>query len=140
MPTTTPTPEQPMTRRESWPDEVIVTAWHDPVVEQAAGATATASDDTLMWWSNTLGPSAVLLARHLAIYATDGAVVTWPLADLGLTVGISRSVVAHTLDRLTRFGVITRRGDMVAVRLMLPPLTERQWVRLPAYLADAYRP
>lgn len=140
MPTMTPTYEHPVTPRESWPDEITVTVWHDPLVEHAAGATATASDDTLLWWSNTLGPSAVLLARHLAMYAADGAVVTWPLTDLGLTFGISRSVVAHTLDRLARFGVITRRGDMVAVRLVLPPLTERQRVRLPAYLADAYRP
>jgi hypothetical protein len=136
MDTTAPT-DNPTRPREPWPTEITVVAWHDPLVENAAGAIPTASDDMLLWWGNTLGPASVLIARHLALYAADRPAV-WPLDDLGSTFGLARSVVTHTLERLARFGVVTRHGSTVAVRLMLPPLTARQRERLPRYLADAY--
>ena len=50
----------------------------------------------------------------------------------------TEGVVTHTLERLARFGVMTRHGSTVAVRLVLPPLTARQRERLPRYLANAY--
>lgn len=131
--------QRPSHRREPWPDAITVIAWRDPVVENLPGAIATTSDDLLIWWPNSLGPTSVLMARHLATYATDGASV-WSLDDLAGTFGVMPSVVARTLDRLARFGVIARHGSTVAVRLTLPPLTGRQHGRLPRYLADAYRP
>jgi len=51
--------------------------------------------------------------------------------------GHANSRLDHTLTRLERFGIITRRGAVIAVRLMLAPLTRRQREALPAYLADA---
>ena len=132
--TTNPASSRP---REEWPSDIAVVAWPDPVVDHAVGAIPTASDEALLWWASTLGPSALLIARHLAIYAAEGP-STWPLDELGRTFGISVGVVQHTLDRLVRFGVANRRGHEVAVRLMLPPLTRRQFERLPRYLAAAY--
>jgi hypothetical protein len=129
--------DHPTRLREPWPTEITVVAWHDPLVETSHGAIPTASDDMLVWWSNSLGPASVLIARHLALYAAEGATL-WSLDDLGGTFGLARSVVTHTLERLARFGVINRHGSTVAVRLMLPPLTARQCERLPRYLADAY--
>jgi hypothetical protein len=81
----------------------------------------------------------MLMAHRFATYAADGPSV-WPLVDLAQTFGLGQSLgrVTHTLDRLARFGIIARRGDTVAVRMMLAPLTARQRVRLPGYLADAY--
>lgn len=136
MPTATPAQHQTK-RREPWPTEITVVAMQDPVVDQLPDATPTTSDDTLLWWAGTLGPTAVLLARHLAAYAAEGPTL-WPLEDLGRTFGIGPSVVAHSLERLVRFGVAARHGGTVRVRLMLPPLTARQRERLPQYLADAY--
>jgi hypothetical protein len=130
---------RPARQREPWPDTITVVAWRDRLIERAPGAIPTVSDDVLVWWTNTLGPSAVLLARHLATYAADGELV-WSLVDLAGTFGVSRSVLAHTMDRLVRFGIVARHGSTVAVRLMLAPLTMRQRERLPRYLADAYRP
>lgn len=128
----------PTHRRDPWPDTTVI-AWRDPVVEGVPGAVATTSDDVLIWWPNSLGPTSILMARHLATYASERESV-WSLDDLAGTLGVMRSVAARTLDRLTRFGVIARHGSTVAVRLMLPPLTARQRERLPRYLADAYHP
>jgi len=129
---------RPTRQRELWPDTITVVAWRDPVIEQASGAIATTSEEFLTWWAGTLGPSSVLVARHLTMYATDGE-VEWPLDELGATFGLGRTQLGHTLDRLARFGVIVRHGSTVAVRMMLGPLSRQQIERLPRYLADAYR-
>ena len=136
MSTTAPT-DNPTRPREPWPTEITVIAWRDALVENAPGAIPTASDEMFLWWGGTLGPASLLIARHLCLYAAEGATV-WPLDDLGSTFGLARSVVTHTLERLARFGVVTRHGSTVAVRLVLPPLTARQRERLPRYLADSY--
>ena len=121
------------------PREITVVAWRDPVVDDAPGAIPTASVDALIWWTPTIGPTGMLMAHRFAIYAADGP-STWSLVDVAQTFGLGAALnrVEHTLDRLDRFGVISRHGTTVAVRLMLPPLSERQRVRLPDYLANAY--
>jgi hypothetical protein len=90
----------PITRNarhsEPWPDAIVVVAWRDPVIEHAPGAIATTSDEFLTWWTNSLGPSSVLVARHLALYAADGE-VEWPLdgvANRGCS-GSPNSRIAH---------------------------------------------
>jgi hypothetical protein len=132
----------PITRssrhREPWPDVIVVVAWRDPVIEQSSAAIAITSDEFLTWWTCTLGPSSVLVARHLALYAAGGE-VEWPLDELAGTFGLGRTQLGHTLDRLARFGVIARHGGTAAVRMMLGPLTRQQLERMPRYLADAYR-
>jgi hypothetical protein len=128
---------RPTRRTEPWPDTITVVAWRDPVIERAPGAIATASDDFLTWWTSTLGPSSVLVARHLAVYAAEGD-VEWPLDDLAATFGLGRTQLGHTLDRLARFAIVARHGSTVAVRTMVGPLGQQQLARLPRYLAEAY--
>ena len=139
MTVTTPTVDQHTTAEALMPDEITVVAWPDPVVDEVAGAIPTASVDALIWWTPTVGPTGILMAHRFATYAADGP-STWPMVDVAQTFGLGHALsrVTHTLDRLERFGLISRHGGTVAVRLMLPPLSERQLVRLPAYLADAY--
>jgi len=119
-----------------WPDVITVIAWNDPVIEQAHGSIATTSDEFLIWWGNTLGPTALLVARHLALYATDGE-SEWPLDQLAGTYGVGVATIGRTLDRLARFGIVARNGSTVAVRLIAGPLSQRQIDRLPSYLAEA---
>lgn len=139
MTTATTPSHQPATAEDLTPRAVTVIAWPDPVIDDAAGSIPTASDDALIWWTPTIGPTAMLMAHRFATYAADGPSV-WPLVDLAQTFSLGQSLgrVTHTLDRLARFGIVARHGDTVAVRLMLAPLTARQRVRLPGYLADAY--
>lgn len=119
------------------PDEFTVIAWRDPVVEEAPGSITTWSDEALIWWTPSVGPTSMLMAHRLAAYATQGP-TTWTATDLAATFGMgtSRTRLDHTLDRLERFGIITRHGTSIAVRLMLAPLTRRQRETLPGYLAD----
>ncbi len=138
--TTATTPSlQPTAAGDLTPRAITVIAWPDPVIDNAAGSIPTASDDALIWWTPTIGPTAALMAHRFATYAADGPSV-WPLVDLAQTFGLGQALgrVTHTLDRLDRFGIVARHGDTVAVRLMLAPLSARQRVRLPGYLADAY--
>lgn len=137
MDTTVVPLSRPARHAEPIPDPITVIAWRDAVVEEAPGSMSTTSDEFLVWWANWLGPTAVLLARHLALYAADGE-SEWPLEELAGTFGVSESVIGRTVDRLRRFGIVTRHGSTVAVRLTVAPLTQRQIARLPAYLADAY--
>lgn len=121
------------------PRTLAVVAYPDPVVENSAGSIPTASDDALIWWTPSVGPTAMLMAHRFATYAAEGP-SSWSLVDLAQTFGAGNSTgrMLHTLDRLERFGIIVRRGDIIGIRLWLPPLTSRQRARLPEYLAYVY--
>ena len=138
--TTTSTPSTRTSTTENLtPRTIAVVAYPDPVIEATPGAILTASDDALIWWTPSVGPTAMLMAHRFATYAAEGP-STWSLLDLAQTFGAGSSTgrTLHTLDRLERFGVIVRRGDIVGIRLWLPPLTARQQARLPEYLAYVY--
>lgn len=117
---------------------LVVVAWHDPVVESVPDAIPTASDEALVWWTPLVGPTGMVMAHRFATYATTGP-TTWTAEEVCATFGMghANSRLDHTLTRLERFGIITRRGAVIAVRLMLAPLTRRQREALPAYLCDA---
>ena len=135
-----PTPAQPATidGTSAAAPCLVVVAWHDPVVESAPDAIPTASDEALVWWTPLVGPTGVVMAHRFATYAATGP-TTWTIEEVCATFGMghANSRLDHTLTRLERFGIITRRGPVIAVRLMLAPLTRRQREALPAYLADA---
>jgi len=116
-----------------------VDAWHDPIVEAAAGAVRTDTDDALVWYTPSIGTIGMAMAHRFARHATDGPSL-WTIEDIALTFGIGNSAarVWRSLDRLDRFGIINRTGDRIAVRLWLAPLTQRQIAQLPPYLAAAY--
>ncbi len=118
--------------------ELTVVAWRDPVVESQPGAIPTWSDDALVWWTPSVGPTGMLMAHRFAAHASEGP-TTWAAADLAATFGMSGGIsrLIHTLARLERFGIISCDRSTIAVRLMLAPLTRRQRAGLPGYLADA---
>jgi hypothetical protein len=120
--------------------DLVVVAWRDAVVEQAPGSVATASEDALVWWTPSVGPTGMLLAHRLAFRAADGP-VRLLVADLCAALGMGRAHgrLERTLGRLDRFGIVAWHGGTVAVRLALAPLTVRQRTALPPDLAASYR-
>ncbi|HEX6418908.1 MAG TPA: hypothetical protein VFZ77_10445 [Acidimicrobiales bacterium] len=148
-PTPTETTTSPVTRQPSGTGpaadptaagiELTVIAWPDPVIEGLPGAMPTASDDALVWWTPFVGTIGMVMAHRFAAQAADGP-SRWSIEDIAGTFGIAATParVLRVIDRLERFAIIRRRGNTIAVRLWLPPLTERQRRRLPAYLADAW--
>jgi hypothetical protein len=126
-------------RLTSVTDVIVVKAWRDEIVEAMPGAIETASDSCLLWLCSSVGSIGTLMAHRFAQYAAAGP-TTWMVDDIGRTFGIGESYgrVNHTFDRLERFGIIRCEGLSVSVRLWLPPLSERQRERLPAYLAAVY--
>ena len=91
------------------------------------------------WFLPSLGPLSLAMAHRWSQYASQ-APSTWMVEDIAKTFGIGESIsrVCQPIDRLEKFGIIRRTGRTVAVRLSLPPLTERQIARLPDYLAAVY--
>ena len=136
---TTSNPTEPATDHSDVEVSTLtVVAWQDPLVETMPGAMPTASDQALVWWTPSVGPTGILMAHRFAAYAVDGP-SQWTVPDIAATFGMgnSRGRVMHPLARLERFGIVSCHGSEVAVRLMLAPLTRRQRVSLPGYLTDA---
>jgi hypothetical protein len=139
--TTTPTmpTDEHVERLLSAREMLTVVAWRDPVIDSTPGAMRTDSDDALVWYTPSVGTIGMAMAHRFARHATTGP-STWTIEDIARTFGIGPSParVGRSLDRLERFGLIRRTGPVVAVRLWLAPLTDRQRCHLPAYLAAVY--
>lgn len=111
-----------------WPDPIVDTIGHDPRSPYAE-----------TFWLPTLGPTSLLLLRHLANRfdsSPDG--VELRVADASLALGVgnrdgSSSPVVRTLARLEQFdlAVAGSPSPTIAVRRTLPPLHERHVRRLP---------
>jgi hypothetical protein len=106
-------------------------------VVEAAGWPA-ASDATLVWLAPIVGPASVVMMHRLGSYAAEGSSV-WEPAELGATFGLGVSMLARTIERLCRFGLVEVHPPGLAVRVSVGPLSQRWVAQLPAYLADAYR-
>jgi hypothetical protein len=96
------------------------------------------------FWLPTLGPTALLLLRHLADRFDRDASVTLPLADTSAALGLgaregNSSPLVRTIGRLVQFDLAhdNRRGE-VAVRRTLPPVNRRHVRRLPTSLQAAH--
>jgi hypothetical protein len=120
-------------------DIITVIAWRDEAIEANPNSTPTTSDSSLVWWVPSIGSIGCVVAHRWSHYAATGP-STWMVEDIAKTFGIGESVgrVRQSIDRLEKFGIIRRTGRTVAVRLWLPPLSERQRSRLPGYLAAVY--
>jgi hypothetical protein len=125
------------------PAAILVTPWLDPVVD-------TLGYDPRSWyaetfWLPTLGPTALLLMRHLADrFDRDAAGVTLPVADTSAALGLgaregNNSPLLRTIGRLVQFDLAhdNQRGE-IAVRRTLPPVNRRHVRRLPASLQAAH--
>ena len=122
-------------------ETITVVAWRDPVVEAMPDATLTATNDTLVFQLPVLGPTATLIAHRLAGYAALGEPRQFTMGDLARTFGLANSTarVQASLRRLEDFDVVKINGDVVAIRLALPPLAAHRRRQLPGYLAEEYR-
>ena len=110
-----------------WPDRVLDTVGHDP-----------RSRYVETFWLPTLGPTAVLLLRHLAArFDTNPTGIELVVATTSRALGLGHrdgnsSPVVRTLERLAQFGfAIDDDRGTVAVRRNLPPVNPRHLHRLP---------
>src|SRR5690606_17111874 len=121
------------------PRQLRVEPWDDPVVDHLGHDPRSAYVEH--FWLPILGPSTTLLLRRLAgvlDQQPEGTEVDLAVTAkaLGLgTQGGKRSAFLRALDRSTQFGLAQQLGSTrLAVRRRVPPLTQRQVVRLPKAL------
>jgi hypothetical protein len=122
-------------RIRPWPDPVIDTLGHDPRAPYPE-----------RFWLPTLGPTALLLLRHVAHHfdrAPDG--FTLRLAETSRCLGLGEregrsSPLARSLGRLVQFDLAAfeDEGTTLAVRRHVPPINRRHVRRLPPALQEEY--
>jgi hypothetical protein len=111
-----------------WADPIIDTLGHDPRSRYAE-----------TFWLPTLGPTALLLLRHLADrFDRNPEGVELALADTSCALGLGQregpsSPIVRTLRRLEQFDLACQdpHSDTVAVRRNVPPINPRHLRRLP---------
>jgi len=117
-----------------WPDPLIDTLGHDP-----------RSRYVETFWLPTLGPTALLLLRHLADRfdrQPDG--VELAVSDTSHALGLGErdgasSPIVRTLNRLAQFDLACDAGrGTIAVRRNVPPVNRRHLRRLPVELQAAH--
>lgn len=135
VPSSAPTVADPPAP-EGLPRSLRVEPWADPVVDHLGHDPRSAYVE--QFWLPILGPSTTLLLRRLASVldrSPDGTEVELATVarSLGLgTTGGKRCAFVRALDRSTQFGLSQQLGaGRLAVRRRVPPLTQRQVVRLP---------
>jgi hypothetical protein len=113
-----------------WPDPVLDVLGHDPRSWYAE-----------TFWLPTLGPTALLLMRHLADrFERAPGGIDLPVADTAAALGLGprdgqHSPLMRSLNRLVQFDLACSDGDTsIAVRRALPPVHRRHVRRLPAAL------
>jgi hypothetical protein len=119
---------------QPWPDAVIDTLGHDPRSIYAE-----------TFWLPTIGPTALLLMRHLASrFEARAGSLELPVAEASQALGLGEregnsSPIVRSLVRLESFDLACSDGrGTVAVRRNLPPLARRFVRRLPATLQRAH--
>lgn len=128
---------------ETFSDQLHVTAWPDPVIDQLGHDPR--SQYTEWFWLAVIGPSSVWLLRRVVDaldHAPDGFVLD--LGECAAALGIGgapgrNSAMQRTLRRLVQFGAARAiAGDRLEVRRRMPPLNRTQVARLPSSLRAAH--
>src|SRR5437660_1047327 len=121
------------------PVAIRVTPWPDPVLDVIGHDPRSWYAET--FWLPTLGPTALLLLRHLADrFEVDPAGIELPVADTAAALGLGprdgqHSPLMRSLVRLQQFDLACRENEVsIAVRRTLPPVHRRHVRRLPAAL------
>lgn len=121
------------------PAVLTITPWPDPILDTVGYDPRSRYAET--FWLPTLGPSALLLLRHLATrFDRHDGPIQLPLAATAHALGLGRgdgssSPIVRTLFRLEQFDLACSDGrDTVAVRRSLPPVQRRHVRRLPGTL------
>jgi hypothetical protein len=118
-----------------WPDPVIDTLGHDPRAPYPE-----------RFWLPTLGPTALLLLRHVAHrFDREPDGFTLRLAETSRCLGLGErdgrsSPLARSLGRLVQFDLAASEdeGAALAVRRHVPPINRRHVRRLPPALQEEY--
>ena len=118
---------------------IRVTPWPDPVLDMLGHDPRSWYAET--FWLPTLGPTALLLMRHLADrFERNPDGVDLPVADTAAALGLGSregksSPLIRSLARLHQFELANPEGNAtIAVRRALPPVHRRHVRRLPAAL------
>jgi hypothetical protein len=119
------------------PATITIKPWLDPVVDVLGHDPRSRYVET--FWLPTLGPTAVLLLRHLADRfdrTPEGLELT--VADTSHALGVGQrdgasSPIVRTLRRLVQFDLACEdpMSDLIAVRRTIPPVASRHLRRLP---------
>jgi len=126
------------------PATLTIKPWSDPVVDTLGHDPRSRYVET--FWLPTLGPTALLLLRHLADrfdVNPDGVELT--VSDTSHALGLGQrdgnsSPIVRTLSRLSQFDLACEdpHSNTVAVRRNVPPLNTRHLRRLPSDLQLAH--
>jgi hypothetical protein len=121
------------------PTAIRVTPWPDPVIDVIGHDPRSWYAET--FWLPTLGPTALLLLRHLADrFELDPSGVELPVADTAAALGLGprdgqHSPLVRSINRLQQFELACHENDeTIAVRRALPPVHRRHVRRLPVAL------
>ncbi|MET0920013.1 MAG: hypothetical protein ABWY77_02295 [Acidimicrobiia bacterium] len=125
------------------PATLTIQPWNDPIVDTLGYDPRSRYVET--FWLPTLGPTALLLLRHLADrfdHHPGGIELT--VSDTSQALGLGQrdgtsSPIVRTLTRLAQFDLACDDGmTTVAVRRNIPPVNRRHVKRLPAELQVAH--
>ena len=121
------------------PTALRVTPWPDPVLDVLGHDPRSWYAET--FWLPTLGPTALLLMRHLADrFERTPDAVELPVADTAAALGLgpregNSSPLMRSLTRLQQFELAAAENETtIAVRRALPPVHRRHVRRLPTAL------
>ncbi len=121
------------------PATLTIQPWSDPVLDAIGYDPRSRYVET--FWLPTLGPTAVLLLRHLADrFDTNPKGIELTVADTSKALGLGQrdgtsSPLVRSLNRLNQFDLACDDGrGTVAVRTLLPPVNPRHLRRLPTEL------
>jgi hypothetical protein len=125
------------------PAALRVTPWPDPVLDVLGHDPRSWYAET--FWLPTLGPTALLLMRHLADrFERTPEGVELPVADTAAALGLgardgASSPLMKSLGRLHQFELAcTENETTIAVRRALPPVHRRHVRRLPVALQSKH--
>jgi hypothetical protein len=125
--------------RSAVPTTLTIKPWPDPLIDTLGYDPRSRYVET--FWLPTLGPTALLLLRHLADRfdrQPEGLELT--VSDTSHALGLGQrdgtsSPIVRTLGRLTQFDLACDDGaGTVAVRRNIPPVNRRHLRRLPREL------
>ncbi len=122
------------------PAELVVSPWSDPVVDTLGHDPRSTYAES--FWLPTLGPTSLLLLRHLAdrFDRSPGGALTLVVSETAAALGLgtgdgANSPLMRSLGRLVQFDLACRTDDTTfAVRRYLPPVNRRHVRRLPVAL------
>ncbi len=126
------------------PALVRITPWPDPVLDALGHDARSWYAET--FWLPTLGPTALLLLRHLADrFEEHPGGLTLPVADTAAALGLGprdgeQSPLVRSLHRLQQFELAHAHApEVISVRRTLPPIHRRHVRRLPVAVQARHR-